>query len=367
MVRTVLLCILMTGMGWAQSRELDVEATGGWVDSGVEVKAGDTIQISATGQMQYPDAKQANGPEGLPRGFMDLVRIMPLNTAGRGALIGRIGTSEAARPFLIGKEYKGEAWIAGRIYVEINQTSSDQPLGSYHVKVERTAGAKPAAEAAKPASVPAFSQELIDSIPRRVGDAAGNAGDRVNFIIVGSEEQMQAALKAAGWVTVDRTQQDAILRGLVASLSKEAYVTLPMSELQLFGRAQDFGYAQADPLRVVAARHHFRLWKAPFDLQGQTVWVGAGTHDIGFDRDQRNNGITHKIDPNVDGERDYIGESLKQTGLVVKEDYVTPRDPVLKARTATGTEFNSDGRTLVIYLGAGGGTAVNGRPGVAGR
>jgi dienelactone hydrolase len=161
---------------------------------------------------------------------------------------------------------------------------------------------------------------------------------------------VQAALKAAGWVAVDRTDKDAIIRGIFASLSKEAYVTLPMSELRLFGRAQDFGYAQADPLRVVASRHHFRIWKIPQQLNGQTVWAGAGTHDIGFDRDQRNNGVTHKIDPNTDGERDYIRDSLVQTGMVVKTDYITPTDPVTSAKTATGSGFTSDGRTVLIYL-----------------
>ena len=175
----------------------------------------------------------------------------------------------------------------------------------------------------------------------------------MNFILIGSQDQVQSALKAAGWVTVDRINKDAVMRGLLASFSKEAYVTMPMSELRLFGRAQDFGYAQADPLRVVASRHHFRIWKTPFDLEGQTVWAGAGTHDIGFDRDQRNNGITHKIDPNTDGERDYIRDSLMQTGMVVKTDYILPSDPVTNAKTATGSEFTSDGRTLLVYLAAG--------------
>jgi hypothetical protein len=195
---------------------------------------------------------------------------------------------------------------------------------------------------------------MIDSIPRRVSDPAGAPGDRVNFIIIGSQDQVQGALKAAGWVTVDRTDKDAIVRGILTSLSKEAYVTMPMSELRLFGRGQDFGYAQADPLRVVASRHHFRIWKAPFDLDGQTVWAGAGTHDIGFARDERTaNAITHKIDPNVDGERDYIRDGLEQTGLVVKSDYIMPTDPVTTAKTATGEEFHSDGRTLLVYLSAG--------------
>jgi hypothetical protein len=123
-----------------------------------------------------------------------------------------------------------------------------------------------------------------------------------------------------------------------------------MSELQLFGRVQDFGYAQADPVMVVASRHHFRIWKAPFTAGGQTVWAGAGTHDIGFEKDQRNNGVTHKIDPATDGERDYIGQSLQQTGEVAKDEYLTPTHPITEARTATGGGFTSDGRTLIIYL-----------------
>ena len=80
------------------------------------------------------------------------------------------------------------------------------------------------------------------------------------------------------------------------------------------------------------------------------MWAGAGTHDIGFDRDQRNNGVTHKIDPNTDGERDYIRDSLVQTGMVVKTDYITPTDPVTSAKTATGSGFTSDGRTVLVYL-----------------
>ncbi|KAA6460188.1 hypothetical protein DYQ86_14165 [Acidobacteria bacterium AB60] len=355
MMRTLLCCLLLASVLPAQTRELDVQPASGWVDSGIDLQPGESFQVSATGQLQYPDARQANGPEGLPRAYKDLLRNFQLNDAGRGTLIGRIGENAAARPFSIGNHYSGKAWIAGRLFLAVNQTSTDEPSGTYHVKMEITAlAATPAAT--RNVTVPAFTQSMIDSIPTRVSDPNGAPGDRVNFIIVGSQEQMQAAFKAAGWVTVDRSQGEAVVRGLLASLSKEAYVTLPMSELQLFGRSQDFGYAQADPLRVVASRHHFRIWKAPFELGGQTVWVGAGTHDIGFDRDQRNNGVTHKIDPNTDGERDYIRDSLLQTGMVIKSDYLAPSNPITKARTATGEEFSSDGRTLLIYLAAGSGS-----------
>lgn len=350
MIRAAFLLMLVAMPLAAQKHDLEVSPTGGWVDTNIDVRAGDSIHITASGQLKYADATQTCTPGGLPRAFLDLLRAMPVNDAGRGALVGRIGSSAAARPFFAGEELTLRAPIAGRLYLSINQPSTDRPLGSYHVVVEKTA-AKEAVK--KDVQVTPFPQKLLDSIPRRVNDPSGNPGDRVNFILIGSQDQVQAAFKAAGWVMVDRTQKDAILRGLFASLSKEAYVTMPMSELQLFGRAQDFGYAQADPLRVIASRHHFRIWKVDQTLNGQQVWAGAGTHDIGFDRDQRNNGITHKIDPDTDSERDYIRDSLTQTGMVVKTEYMTPTDPVLQAHVATGAEFHSDGRTLLIYLAAG--------------
>ncbi len=345
----LLILLLCAAPLCAQTRELDVAPAAGWVDSGVDLQVGDTVRVKATGELQYTNAKQSNGPEGLPRAFTDLVRIMPMNDAGRGALIGRIGDSAAARPFLLGVNGSHEARVAGHLFLAVNQPASDSATGSYHVQVERTAAAAPA-KANTETKVPEFSQALLDSLPKRVSDPNGAPGDRVNFILVGSQEQVQAALKAAGWVVVDRTKTDAVVSGLLASFSKNAYVSLPMSELNLFGRPQDFGYAQADPLRVAQSRHHFRLWKAPFDLEGRQVWAGAGTHDIGFERDQRNNGITHKIDPETDGERDYIRDSLVQTGMTVKSDYMTPTDPVKDAKTATGGEFHSDGRTLIVYL-----------------
>jgi len=355
MIRTVLIsCFLATSL-WAQtgaqSRELDLKPDAGWVDTGVALSAGDTFTVTATGQLQYSGEKTpANGPAGLARGFADLIKSFPVNDAGRGALVGRIGDNAAARAFLIGANYSGRAPVAGHLFVAVNQSSFDSASGSYHLTIQRTTAQTAAPTTAQNVTVPPFPQKLLDSIPRRVSDPNGAPGDRVNFILIGSKEEVQAALKAAGWVVVDRTQQEAIVTGLLASLSKDAYVSMPMSELRLYGRAQDFGYAQADPLQVVASRHHFRLWKAPFDLDGQTVWIGAGTHDIGFERDQRNNGITHKIDPDTDAERDYIRDSLTQTGMTIKTIYMTATNPVTSARTATGGQFHSDGRTLIVYL-----------------
>ena len=122
-----------------------------------------------------------------------------------------------------------------------------------------------------------------------------------------------------------------------------------MSDLYLFGRPQDYGYAHAEPFLVVSSRHHLRLWKAGETVDGAPLWVGAATHDIGLEKDQRNGKMTHKIDPNVDEEREYVAQTLNETGLVAKMFYMTPSKAIKEARTATGGAFHSDGRTLVLY------------------
>ena len=337
--------------------EIDVPGNQQWTDTGLDVAAGEVIRITATGTVKFSNAQTENGPEGLKRGYLDMIRSTPAPDGGRGALIGRIGDRDATRAFVVGNQRDQRAGLAGRLFLGINTTSMEKASGSFKAVIERVAGTATSAPGANASSKSApakittkVTQAQLDSIPTRVSGDDGTPGDRTNFVIVGSENQVRDALQKAGWVIVDRSKKDAVLRGLMTILSKQAYVTLPMSELMLWGRPQDFGYAQGDPLRVIASRHHFRIWKAPFEAGGQTAWIGAGTHDIGFDRDQRNGKITHKIDPDTDKERDYIGNSLSETGEVALLDYMKAKDAVTKAKTAHGEEFFSDGRSLVIYL-----------------
>jgi hypothetical protein len=120
--------------------------------------------------------------------------------------------------------------------------------------------------------------------------------------------------------------------------------------LYLFGRPQDMSYARADPLMVAAERHHLRVWRTAQMIGGRPVWVGSSTHDIGFEKDQRNGKVTHKIDPEIDKERDYLLQSFDAAGVFSSAAYVMPDDPMLEARTATGGSFHSDGRIVVMDL-----------------
>jgi LssY C-terminus len=332
----------------------EVQLTGDqlWMDTGLDLQPGEHIVIKASGKLRYADASQDTGPDGIQRGFKDLLRLLPFSGAGRGALIGRVGDPEIAQPFLIGSERDVVAQAGGRLFVGINQTNDETAEGTYKIMIEIHPADpgfhyRPAREVK---SIAGIDASVFAKIPRRVADKAGNPGDMINFLIIGSEGEMQKAFTNAGWVKVDADVRDSVLHGLIVSISKEAYLTMPMSQLYLFGRPQDYGWAHAEPIRVVASRNHLRIWKAPFDVKGRPLWVGAATHDIGFERDERNDKLTHKIDPDVDVERKYVEKTLASTGLVFEISYFLPAEPLKEARTATGGAFHSDGRVLVLEL-----------------
>ena len=335
-----------------QTKDFTLEGAKIWVDTGISLEPGQKFVVTSEGTLRYADAKTDNGPEGLTRNFKDLIRILPYNGAGRGAVIGRIGDADIAQPFVIGAKKEIVAPVSGKLALGINQSEVDEGTGSYTVKVEVYAAdtSTPREIAKEVSSIPGVDNKLFEKIPRRIGDKDGNAGDMVNFLILGDEDQMKKVFTTAGWVKVDASVAETVLAGFIASMSKESYLTMPMSPLYLFGRPQDYGWAHAEPITVVASRNHLRVWKAPFTVNGQMLWVGAATHDIGFEKDQRNNGLTHKIDPDIDLEKDYVQKTLSSTGLVAQVTHFLPKQPMLEAKTATGGSFHSNGQVLVMKL-----------------
>jgi hypothetical protein len=334
------------------SQELQITGDQFWSDTGIDVKPGEHVVITASGKLHYADAQEDNGPDGQARSFKDLLRILPFPNGGRGALIGRIGDKDIGQPLLIGAHQDVTAPVGGRLWIGINQMSNDIGDGTYKVRIEVTAADAGSTYAAVKVvdKIPGIDNNLFGKIPRRISDKEGNPGDMVNFLILGSEDNVKKVFTAAGWVHVDADVRGTVLQGLIVSLSKESYLTMPMSPLYLFGRQQDYGWAHAEPISVVASRNHLRIWKAPFEVSGQTLWVGAATHDIGFERDNRNNGITHKIDPDIDLERDYVEKTLSATGEVVEASHFTPENPLKEAKTATGGTFHSNGQVLILKL-----------------
>lgn len=338
-----------------QSYEFTVKDSD-WMDTGVVLAAGELANFTVTGNIEMADGRKTTA-DGVDRGWKDLIRQFPLNQAKVGALIGRVSDMGASVPFSIGASEQVPMPTTGKLYLRANTSSDLTFTGSYTVKIKFAAAPKAQAKSAPVVPVAAIntliSPEAFNDIPRRVSDsttAEANPGDMVNFALVGTKKQVEAAYKAAGWVAVDKSVQDALVNGLLKTLNKEAYTEMPMSTLFLFGRPQDMSFARADPLLVAAERHHLRVWETDKTIGGKPLWVGSATHDIGFEKDQRNGKVTHKIDPDIDKERSYLLDSFDAAGVYSSAAYVTPTDPLVEAKTATGGSFHSDGRIVVMAL-----------------
>jgi hypothetical protein len=194
--------------------------------------------------------------------------------------------------------------------------------------------------------------ELVKLLPPRVVNGEGREGDMLNVIFVAREEELREAFAKAGWLEMDnKSQPQKIVWHLL--WQRNHYMKLPMDRLYVFGRAQDYSYALPDPESIVGRRHHLRIWKTDREVDGIPLWVGAATHDIGIEFVKHKLWFFHRIDPNVDAERDYVAVNLAENWQFTRKEYVRCAEPVLDGHTATGQPFYSDNKMLLVGLSRG--------------
>ena len=114
-----------------REREVMVTAREQWTDSGIDVRAGQDIYFSATGEVRWgPNRRDgAGGERNSPRNDL---RPMPNQPAA--ALIGRIGEQDS--PFMIGAESGPfRARASGRLYLGVNDDVFTDNTGSFRVKI----------------------------------------------------------------------------------------------------------------------------------------------------------------------------------------------------------------------------------------
>lgn len=151
----------------------------------------------------------------------------------------------------------------------------------------------------------------VQHIPRFTCARDGLTVDPVNIILIGTEGQLLRAFEQAGWHKADTLNISSSLKMIWSSVLNRPYPTAPFSSLYLFGRKQDYGF-QIPIGKNPRKRHHIRFWKA----ENADLWVGAASEDIGIGLAALTYKITHKVDGEVDRERDYVLSSLKKAGAI---------------------------------------------------
>ncbi len=189
----------------------------------------------------------------------------------------------------------------------------------------------------------------VEGMPQITLTANRIPGDPLNIALVGREEEVDAAMLAAGWLPADPITLRSSLQIAAGTVLRRSYETAPVSNLFVWGRKQDLAFQQSvgnDPRRW----HHVRFWKSEkVDEHGRPLWAGAATFDtsVGFSRTTGQ--ITHHIDADVDTERDKLLGDLKRADVVAEVDWIGYHTE-LQGRNGGGDPWHTDGRVPVALL-----------------
>lgn len=198
----------------------------------------------------------------------------------------------------------------------------------------------PPARAAEP-----VLNNWIRNQPLTVDLANGHvAADLMNVAFIGSEEELTNAFLAAGWYRAEPSNFRSMSHVYAAFDEKKGYHQAPVSRLLYEGRAPELVFEKS--FDTIAKRHHVRIWNAG-TFEGEPVWMGAATHDIGIAFHRRLFPFSHAIDTRLDWEREKIVADLVFTGCSMEPVYA---DAGADNRDVRTNSIFTDGRVAVMTL-----------------
>ncbi len=198
-------------------------------------------------------------------------------------------------------------------------------------------------------------RKKLESLQCCVTNATAQAnGDPLNVVIVGDNVDAIFPFIARGWRLNEPVDAASSFRMAKAFLMGTRYDTAPVSPLYLFSRYQDLALQKARS--SISQRNHMRLWRAPFTISGEKVWVGQISRDIGVKLTTKSWSLTtHRVSAYVDQDRDYLLQDLLLTGFVDRFGYVSgvgKSAPAKPRVNLTDDPYYTDGLRLVLFMGS---------------
>lgn len=204
---------------------------------------------------------------------------------------------------------------------------------------------------------------LPDYFIGRTRTSDGVLSDPINVALDGCEEDLHVAMRRAGWTLADERTIGSAWGMVTATVLRRSYAAAPMSDLYLMGRRHDFAYQQ-EVGGTTAKRHHVRFWRMPaeFRLPGgeRAEWLAAATYDRGVGFSLFTFQITHRIDEDVDVERDYLVDTLRYADPQLRVGIIEDFSTAFRHRNGQGDRLRTDGDLPVVDV-----TGARGRSGGA--
>jgi hypothetical protein len=121
-----------------QEITVSVPGTSRGLDTGIDVRAGNPITITATGTIVAGSRVGQVGPDGgSSSGFGSVVNARPVPSAGVGALIAYIrqANGQLSTPYIVGSQLNSTVPVDGRLILAINDDNYGDNSGSFSVRV----------------------------------------------------------------------------------------------------------------------------------------------------------------------------------------------------------------------------------------
>jgi hypothetical protein len=215
----------------------------------------------------------------------------------------------------------------------------------------------PALGTAQPESSLAFNatqsdqlDQLVRQLPRRVTTRKNVDADLLNIVFMGSQDEVKAAFRQAGWDNADPVSRRAMLKSLYALLNNSGYPQQPMTTFLLHGKPEDMNWQKS--LNSYDRRDHLRIWQWTFKGTTESVWISSSTHDTSAVLAVKYKGFVHHITPDVDDERATVIRDLNFAGCVRSVSYVSNPEMPTATHNATGDAMYTDGSVAVVALQA---------------
>jgi len=194
-------------------------------------------------------------------------------------------------------------------------------------------------------------QHVVATAPMRTASKDKVPSDPTNLMFLGNRQQIVVAFEESGWIQASQLGVKSAIKAAQATVRQTGYTDAPVSALLLQDRLPDLVFQKS--LDTFAKRHHLRIWKLSESYMGREVWVGAATHDIATTNSRAGTKWSHRIDPHIDRERDWVESDLLFTGTAeAYADVDRPKAP-RKLENATGDDIVTDGKMSVVWLAGG--------------
>ena len=187
----------------------------------------------------------------------------------------------------------------------------------------------------------------------RARTADGLLGDPVNLAVRGDEEDIHEAMEAAGWVRAEPITLRTSWRMVVSALLRRSYPAAPVSNLLLFKRTQSFAY-QKEVEGNPSQRHHIRFWYCPpgwvLPGGGRVDWLAAATYDRAVGLSVLTFQVTHKIDADIDIERDFVVDDVRWANAAAELEIWPDFFTAYHDKNGGGDRVVTDGALHVLDL-----------------